>query len=249
MNASSWHRIACAAAIAAVALAARPAAAQRVTVSGQVTDADSGQPVAGALLHVGDDEHEVMTDVHGRFSIYRVPVGDRVVWGSAMGYGTSMARVEVAAGGTSGVMLALKRDPVQLAAITATVSRFESRRRSYARAVRVMTERDIAGAAASDMRDFLEFRVGMHRVPCASFSAGAFSSDCVVIRGRPAVPIVYVDEVRWGPGLDVLSTYRPEEVARVEVYSGGEQVRVYTRWFLEWAARNDFHPLPLIVSE
>ncbi|HSU16334.1 carboxypeptidase-like regulatory domain-containing protein [Longimicrobium sp.] len=242
MNASPWHRIACAAAVAVVALAAAPLAAQRVTVSGQVTDADSGQPVAGALVRVGDDDHEVMSDAQGRFTLFRVPVGDRVVWGSAMGYGTSAATVAVAAGGASGVALPLKRDPVRLAAINATVSRFESRRRSYGSSVRLLTERDLAASASSDMRDFLEVRAGLHRLPCSGSGGGLTRNDCVIVRGRAAVPVVYVDEVRWGVGLDVLSTYRPEDVARVEVYGGGAQVRVYTRWFLDWASRNNTSP-------
>ncbi|HEX8243873.1 MAG TPA: carboxypeptidase regulatory-like domain-containing protein [Longimicrobium sp.] len=245
MSASRWYIIAC---VAAAALAAGPAAAQHVTVSGQVTDAENGQPIIGALVHVGDDEHEVVTDAEGRFSIRRVPPGERVVWATALGYGMAGSPVTVGESGAL-VTLALRRDPVRLAALNATVSRFESRRRAYARSVRVMTEREIAGSAASDMRDFVEYRAGLHRMPCGTVArGGAGGSDCVLVRGRVAMPQVYVDEVRWGPGLGVLSTYRPEEVARVEVYSGGEQVRIYTRWFLDWASRHNYQPWPLLIN-
>ncbi|HEX6747750.1 MAG TPA: carboxypeptidase regulatory-like domain-containing protein [Longimicrobium sp.] len=248
MNASRWYNIACAAALAAVALAAGPARAQRVTVSGQVTDADNGQPVAGAFIHVDDDDREVMTDVQGRFTLRRVPQGDRVIWATALGYGVEAQPVTLGSGSAT-VNLALRRDPVRLAAITATVNRFESRRRSFGGSARLMTDREITNSAARDMRDFLLVRAGLSRVQCVGISAGGSGgSDCVSLRGRPAQPVVYVDEVRWGDGLGVLATYRPEEVARVEVYGGGQQVRVYTRWFLEWAANHNFHPLPLVVS-
>jgi len=35
---------------------------------------------------------------------------------------------------------------------------------------------------------------------------------------------------------------------QVSVYRNGEQIRVYTRWFMDWAARNNYTPLPLAVA-
>jgi hypothetical protein len=247
MSTTRFRIIASAAALAAVTLAAAPLAAQRVTLHGQVTDADNGQPVAGAEVHVGDDDVQAVTDVHGAFTLYRIPAGDRVVWATALGYGTAAVQVAVAQG-TGPVSVPLRRDPVRLAAITATVSRFEARQRSYGGSVRVLSERELAGAGSPDMRDFLEYRAGLYPRACPTAIRGALTGGCVNVRGSAVAPSVFVDEVSWGRGLDVLATYRPEEIARVEVYGGGQQVRLYTRWFLDWASQHDFRPLPLIAS-
>jgi hypothetical protein len=247
MYTTRFRTIASAAALAAVTLAAAPAAAQRVTLRGQVTDADNGQPIAGAEIHVGDDDVQAVTDVHGAFTIYRVPAGDRVVWAEALGYATSAVPVSVAEA-SGPVSLPLRRDPVRLAAITATVSRFEARQRSYGGSVRVLSDRELVGVASPDMRDFLEYRAGLYPRPCPTAIRGAGAGGCVNVRGSAVAPTVFVDEVNWGKGLDVLATYRPEEIARVEVYGGGQQVRLYTRWFLDWASQHDFRPLPLIAS-
>jgi hypothetical protein len=248
MNASRCYRTACAAALAAVTLAARPADAQRVTVSGTVTDAANGAPIAAAVVKVDDDYHAAVSDAQGRFAIRGVRPGTRMVWANALGYGMSAGPVAVTAEG-AGVDLLLDPDPVRLAAITATVSRFEARRRSYGRSVRVIEGDRIAGSGASDMRDFVELRAGLRRTSCGGLRGGMSGGlSCVNIRGRPGRPVVYVDEVRWPGGLDLLSSYRPWDVARVEVYGGGEQIRIYTRWFLEWAAEHNYQPWPILIS-
>jgi hypothetical protein len=71
--------------------------------------------------------------------------------------------------------------------------------------------------------------------------------NCVNSRGATIPARVYIDEVRM-PDLEVLSLYTPAEVASVEVFRNGEQIRVYTRWFMEWAARTNYRPLPLSIS-
>lgn len=248
MSASRCYRTACAAALVAVALAARPADAQRGTVSGTVTDATSGAPISAAVVKVDDDDHIATTDAQGRFTIRGVRPGMRLVWANALGYAMSAGEVAVSEDG-AGVDLLLDPNPVRLAAITATVSRFEARRRSYGRSVRVIEQDHIAGSGSSDMADFVSSRGLLHRVSCGRIRMGGGGGlNCVNIRGRPGQPIVYVDEVRWPGGLDALASYRPWDVARVEVYGGGEQIRIYTRWFLEWAAEHDYHPWPILIS-
>ncbi|HEX6747751.1 MAG TPA: carboxypeptidase regulatory-like domain-containing protein [Longimicrobium sp.] len=242
MNASRWHIIACA---AALSLAAVPAHAQRVTVTGQVTDG-TGEPIPGAIVKVGDEEHVAVTDAQGNFAVRGVRPGERTVWANALGYAMSAGTVTVTETGAPGVDLVLDRAPILLEGITATVNRFEARRRAYAHSARVMNEGEIATSGAANMREFVEARAGLYRVACGGSRGGGL--NCVNIRGRPSQPVVYVDEVRWLGGLDILSYYRPADVARVEVYSGGQQVRVYTRWFMEWAAQHNYQPWPILIS-
>lgn len=222
-------------------LCASSAAAQRpAVVRGTVVDAASGRPVAGAVVHIGDD-HLSVADREGRFEISRLNAGSYPVWATAMGYKVGTAEIEVPFDSTT-VTLSMEADPVRLEAIVATVNRFESRTHTYAHSMRVFREEQLRTAAASDMREFVMWRAGLRRVACG------MGDVCVMLRGRAARPAVYIDEVPMMAGMDLLSVLKPWEVARVEVYSGGGQIRVYTRSFMEWAARTNYRPLPLSLA-
>ncbi|HEX8243874.1 MAG TPA: carboxypeptidase-like regulatory domain-containing protein, partial [Longimicrobium sp.] len=208
MDASLCGRIAGVAALAALTLAARPAGAQEVTVSGRVADAVNGQPLAGAVVKVGDDRHSAITDAQGSFAVRGVRPGERTVWANALGYEMSAGPVTVGENGQE-VELLLDPNPIRLAGITATVNRFEARRRAYARPVRVLTQDQIASSGAADMLDFVEGRAGLHRVQCGRGGG----RNCVYFRGRAIVPTVWIDEARWPAGMDMLAFYRPWDVA------------------------------------
>jgi hypothetical protein len=224
-------------ATALLALAVMPARAQHAVVRGRVVDAQTGRPVPGATVHLGS-EHAGVADDRGRFEIAHAPSGTQTVWARAMGYGMTASTVQVPDDSVS-VELSISPDPVRLAELVATTNRFEVRTRGYARAMRVFRERELSSAASADMREFVLWRSGLRRASCG------FGRYCVMVRGRALATRVYIDEVRLPGGMDLLSVYRPFEVARVEVYAGGEEVRVYTKRFMDWAARTNYWPLPL----
>ncbi|HEU4557267.1 MAG TPA: carboxypeptidase regulatory-like domain-containing protein [Longimicrobium sp.] len=226
--------------LAVVAWTASSAAAQRATVRGTVVDAQTGRGVPGATVHLGDD-HSAVADEQGRFEIRRVRPGTQTVWARGMGYGLAASELEVPQDSIT-VELAIDPDPVQLEALVATVNRFDLRTRAYPHAIRVFRERDLATSAAGDMREFVQWRAGMRRVVCTE---GRY---CVSRRGRIGEPVVYIDEMRLLGGMNILSVYRPWEISRVEVYNGGAQVRVYTKSFIDWAARNNYRPIPLHLA-
>lgn len=255
MIANHWRWMSC---IAAAAFAAAPAAAQRVTVRGQVVDAQSGQPVAAAVVEVMPRHEQAMTDRAGRFQL-RTTAGDHSIVSDALGYGTAISAVSLA-GDTTPVRIELRKDPVRLAAITATASRLESRRRSVPVSVRAVTAEQIATSAAPDMYQYVRTNLGVMFTGCGRQRAryglglaGAFGSssfgatECVYARGGTAPAQVYVDEVRV-PDPVMLASYDRSDIAAVEVYGGGQQIRVYTRWFMDWAAKNHWTPLPLSVA-
>jgi hypothetical protein len=248
MTRTHWQSIACA---LAACLAAAPASAQRATLSGQVVDAAGGQPVSAAVVMVLPRHEKAVTDAQGRFTV-RTTAGEHAVVASALGYGSAYTVVTL--GDASGdVLMALDRNPVMLEAITATASRLESRRRAFPYAVRSLDAAQVGSSGASTLTQLVRERLGVHLSPCSSgFSRrGRFTSDmalnCVNSRGATIPARVYIDEVRM-PDLEVLSLYTPAEVASVEVFQNGAQIRVYTRWFMEWAARTNYRPLPLSIS-
>lgn len=266
-----WYSLTCA--IAALALAA-PASAQsvtlsgqgrdagsgqRVTLSGQVVDAASGQPVPAATVEVRPRRERVVTDAQGRFTL-RTTRGEHVIVADALGYGTVLTPVTLS-DATVQVDVALEKDPILLQGIVATVSRLKSRRNSYPYAVRSLEGVQLAATGAPNMEMLVRERLGVYFTECSTYMPGrSFATErtrvpfavqgldsCVYSRGGPTPSAVYVDEVRM-PDPGVLSLYTPQEVASVEVYHNGEQIRVYTRWFMEWAARTNYRPLPLSVA-
>jgi hypothetical protein len=237
MNAIRWHAATC---IAAALLAAAPAAAQRVTLRGQVVDAQSGQPIPAAVVELMPRHETVLTDAQGRFTV-KSQRGDHGVVADAMGYSGFIGAVSMPSD-TNEVKLTLQRDPVMLAGITATVDRLRSRRRAAPYAVRTLDAVQIATSGAPDAYTLVQERLGVYFTPCLR-SAG---STCIYARGRQQPASVVVDEM-WVPDAFVLRTYAPADIALVESYRNGAQIRLYTRWWMDRAARYHIQPLPLYV--
>jgi len=257
MPRTHWQFIACA--LAALAAAA-PASAQRATLKGQVVDAESGQPIAAAVVEVMPRHEKAMTDAQGRFTL-RTTRGEHVIVADAMGFGNVMTPVELADDEVE-VQVALEKDPVMLQGIVATANRLESRRRAYPYPVHALDATQIATSGAPDMAILVRERLGVTFTECSRYAPGfALATSrrldpfagasgymgCVYSRGIAAHSSVYVDEVRM-PDTGILSLYGPQDVAAVEVYHNGEQIRVYTRWFMERAARTNYRPLPLSMA-
>jgi hypothetical protein len=255
MNRTHWQSIACA--LAAI-LAATPAAAQRATLRGQVIDAASGQPIAAAVIEVMPRRDRAVSDAQGRFTL-RTTLGDHVIMADALGYESAVQPVTVGDSEVE-VQVGLDRDPVLLQGIVATASRLQSRRRAHPYAVRALSAPQIATSGSPNLEILVRERFGVYYTPCSGFAAsgslatrsrldpfaGGFH-NCVYSRGGTVPARVYIDEVRM-PNVGALALYSPQDVAEVEVYQNGAQIRVYTRWFMEWAARNNYSPLPLSVA-
>ncbi|MFL5540137.1 MAG: carboxypeptidase-like regulatory domain-containing protein [Longimicrobiaceae bacterium] len=230
-----------------------------MTLSGQVVDAASGQPVPAATVEVRPRRERTVTDAQGRFTL-RTTQGEHVIVADALGYGTVLTPVTLS-DATVQVDVALEKDPILLQGIVATASRLKSRRNGYPYAVRSLEGVSIAASGTPNMELFVKERMGVYFTECSRYQPGrAFATErtrvpfaiegyqsCVYSRGSATPSSVFVDEVRM-PDPGVLSLYSPAEVAAVEVYHNGEQIRVYTKWFMEWAARTNYRPLPLHVA-
>ncbi len=82
------------------------AAEARGAIAGTVTHA--GQPLEGALVRLGDEGTATRTDAAGAFAFADVPAGRHVLRADRLGYQTAARRVEVVAGTTASVTLALE---------------------------------------------------------------------------------------------------------------------------------------------
>jgi hypothetical protein len=249
-------------------LLAVPAMAQNTTVRGRVVDAETGQPLAGATVRIGSDQPLTTTSEDGTFTLRNVPPGTQFISARTLGYVPLGRVLTFTATPTQGVEFALRSNPVQLAAIVATANRFERRAQTYTGRMRVLGQRDLTATAASDMQTFLRDRMGLQVFTCAGPASGATERihtpdpsavsqiadgssrvrQCVVSHGRPVFTEVFIDEVRRTMSYEILAGYSPMDIARVEVYEGGQQIRVYTRNFMEWAVQHNYKPAPVFVT-
>jgi subtilisin family serine protease len=80
-------------------------------LSGIVTDADTGEPIAGARVEVaGPSDRRAITGADGTYEL-RLPVGDYDVEVSAFGYGSATAAATVTEGATTTLDVALQSVP------------------------------------------------------------------------------------------------------------------------------------------
>jgi hypothetical protein len=219
----------------------------RGTITGRVVDARTGAPMEGVEIRFLEKRGATTTDAEGRF-VLRTRNGPTALAADFLGYREATAVVTVA-GDTDAGTFRLEPDPVMLESLTATVDRFESRRKAYAYSTRVLERREILASSAPDAAWLVLSRGGVSRTSC---SPGILDFDtsrtCLFMRGRPGRTRIYIDEMPAIGGLDQLASYSPHDLYRVEVYGGGAMIRVYTRWYIEHAAKHGLRPMPLIVG-
>ena len=90
------------------------------TLTGTVTDAETGEPLAGVALDInGPLERDVVTDAEGTYTSL-LTVGDYTVSASRFGYATTSVNASIAAEETTTLDIAM--DPVPATAVTGTVT-------------------------------------------------------------------------------------------------------------------------------
>jgi hypothetical protein len=258
MSRIRWTASTYAAAIAAVCLAAAPAAAQRATLRGQVVDSRSGQPVPNAAVFVDDSRTGVYADAQGRFEVRHLRAGTRAIWAESPGYKMDLSMVEVAAPATQ-VTLQMEGNPVQLEALRVTTNRLDRRARGYAGTSRVFRESDLATMWYSNVQQLVQSRGAVRATSCRNRGSygGAYGSlgyrgaasytggGCVYSRGTTYSARVFIDEMPWVAGVESLSDFPLAEVARVEIYGQGREVHVFTRQFMNWLSQRPYVPTPI----
>jgi len=93
------------------------------TITGRVTDAEDGSPIAGAT--VSDGTRTTTTDTTGKYTIANVPPGTYEVTASKSGYESSTSTVTVLSGGTAVMNFSLNRNAPPSNAIWVDTVRFK----------------------------------------------------------------------------------------------------------------------------
>ena len=232
-------------ALAAMLLFAPPdVAAQGGSITGRVTDSQTGQPVAAAQVFIADLDLGGLTRQNGSYLILSVPIGAHTVTVQRIGYRTATVEVTVAAGETMAQNFQITEEALSLDEIIVTGTPGGTQRRAIGNTVQTVDVSAITqDVSITSIQDLLSGRTGGLRFTRLSGNVGTGSP--ISIRGVGSFsqtrnqPLVYVDGVRVnneeeaGPALgsgaqvNVLDDFNPEDIESIEIIKGPAAASLY----------------------
>ena len=175
--------------VLAVLMATASSLAQNVTVTGVVTDAETGDPVPFVTIQIAGTLDGGSTDADGKYSI--LVMEDASLIFSSIGYQSQ----EVAVAGQSTINIALHPDSEMLDE-TIVVAFGTSTKESFTGSATVVKSSDIAKVQSSDVTRSLEGVVAGVQMTTSSGALG--TSPSIMIRGASSIsagnaPLYVVD--------------------------------------------------------
>ena len=221
--------------------AERAVAQSTGTVTGVVTDAQSGQPLQGVQITAGTAGS--LTNADGRYIVRNVPAGEVTMTAEFIGYERVRRTITVPAGGTVETNLALNISALALDEIVVTGTAGGTQRRAIGNVVSsVNAEAVMEEVPIANMDQLLAQRTpGLMMLPGGG-NVGTGSG--IRIRGVSSMslsnePIVYIDGIRMdadptrGPGqrgganVSRLNDLNPNDIASIEVIKGPAAATLY----------------------
>jgi TonB-linked SusC/RagA family outer membrane protein len=225
----------------AFALHAMPVAAQQASVSGRVTDAQTGRPIAAAQVSIAGTNLATQANVEGLYTIRNVPPGALTVRVLSIGYGDQSQQVTVTAGMQATVNFELRVAALALPPVVVTATG-EQRRVEIANAIAHVNAAEVARTSSvTNMGDLLTARAaGVMVVPGTQTGAGVR----VRIRGNSSIslsnnPIYIIDGVRMegttgsssigvgGTTAARINDINPDEIESIEIARGPSAATLY----------------------
>jgi TonB-linked SusC/RagA family outer membrane protein len=169
-------------------------------VVGRVTDARTGDAVAGASLQVEGTRLGAVTGQDGRYRIAGVPTGTRTIAVLRLGYSSNRQAVTIAAGATVTHEVGLAPSAVSLDQIVVTGTAGETERRSIGNAVSTIdASTEMSKGSPPDIANLLRSRAAGVDIQPISGRIGA--GPTIQIRGPSSIglsnnPLIYIDGVR-----------------------------------------------------
>lgn len=211
------------------------------TLTGQVTDAATAQPLAGAQVVVEGTGVGALTNAEGRFVLPGVLAGAHEVSVTLLGYGPETQPVQVTAGETAVTDITLTRTAIALDEVVVTASG-EQRLVEVGNAVSTLDAPEVTETApVSSLTDLFQGRTAGVQVFNSSGTPGMGSR--IRIRGSNSVslsnePLVYVDGIRVETSADMsmgvggqepsrLDDLNPEDIESIEIVRGPAAATLY----------------------
>ncbi len=215
--------------------------AQTGTISGKVTDANSGDPLPGANVLVQGLEIGAATNADGEYTIAGVPVGERSVIARFVGYKSKVTTVTVSGGTIAELNIGLKETVLQLDEVVVTGAGVASARKKLGNTVASINASQLEDAPVSSFSEMIQGReAGVSVLPSGGLAG---EGARIRIRGSASLsqtnePVVYVDGIRInaGAGFSIaggggvasrLDDINPAAIERVEILKGAAAATLY----------------------
>ncbi|HEV2150407.1 MAG TPA: SusC/RagA family TonB-linked outer membrane protein [Longimicrobiaceae bacterium] len=229
--------------VAAVGLSTPLLAQGGGTIAGRVTDAATGQPMAGVQVQVQPNGARALTDAQGQYRLTGVPAGRHTVAAAFIGREGAAQQVTLAAGGTATANFSLAPTAVALEGLVVTATGQTQRRREVGASVgNVDMDRQVPLAAVTNLSQVLASRSPGVVVQQSSGTTG--TSSRIRIRGANSVslsnePLIIVDGVRvnnshdsysigvGGQNISRFNDINPEDIENIEIIKGPAASALY----------------------
>jgi len=230
-------------AFVALMLTAQSLAAQQGTVTGRVTDRQSGQPLSSVQVFISSNSMGAITQQDGRFLLLNVPAGTYSVSAQLIGYVAVTQEVIVVGGATVVQDFGLTQSALGLDEIIVTGTPGGTQRRAVGNSVTSVDASNVTqNVAVTGMQDLLTGRSPGLQFSRASGNVGTGSP--IEIRGTGSFnlrsdPLIYVDGVRVnnnsqsGPLLgdyresNPLDDFNPQDIESIEIIKGPAAATLY----------------------
>jgi TonB-dependent starch-binding outer membrane protein SusC len=213
------------------------------TVSGQVVDQATQQPLSGVQVFLPGTTRGSLTNQQGRYVIGNVPAGTHDLRATIIGYGSATQRVAVAPGEVATANFSLAPSAVAIEGVIVSATGREERRREVGNAVgTINVAQDVELAAVNNMASLLQGRSAGVTVMQSGGTSG--SGARIRIRGSNSVslsnePLLIVDGVRvnnaassltvptGGQAPSRLNDINPDDIESIEILKGPAAAALY----------------------
>lgn len=193
--------------------------AQKISVTGKVTDAANGLPLYGVSIGITGTSLGVISDVDGKFTI-QVPSKDAILVFSFVGYKPK----QVAVGETTLLNVAMEQEMTELEQIV-VVGYGTQRKKDLTGSISLVSTKDIKSLAVPSVGDALQGRAAGVQV----ITSGVPGSDATLrIRGVGTInnndPLLVIDGVPVSSGLNTLNM---NDVESMQVLKDASATAIY----------------------
>ncbi len=212
--------------------------AQQGTITGTVTEAETGDPLPGATVQIPEEGTGAATDAEGQYRITGVPAGEQTIQVSFVGFQATERTVNVPAGGTVRANFELQRQTAQLDEVV-TIGYGEREREELTGSVSSVSAGEIEDVASVGSPE--ELLSGTAGVNVTSTSGLAGQAVSVSVRGVSSLngnsqPLYVVDGTPitsaatgggFGQATNALSTISSQNIQSIEVLKGAAATAIY----------------------
>lgn len=200
--------------------------AQQGTVTGTVTEAETGNPLPGATVQVVDQETGTATDAEGNYRL-RVPAGEQTLRVTFVGYQSTERTVNVQEGGTTRANFRLQTTAAELDEVVVTGVSVGTETAKLGFEVSKIGEDELQAVPSTDPASALRGKTPGARIVQASGQPGTAPS--VRLRGTTTLsgsqePLVVVDGAITSGGLEDIDM---QSVESIEIIKGAAAASLY----------------------